>query len=633
MKQFFTLFILLFGFTLTHAQLIPRDKIIVEGTVGFWTTYCAGATLGADELIENDYDVAVILNHFQDSLANVYSNARVAFYQTTVYPTMYIDGLTSIPGGSSTNSLFPEYEEKVIQRMSIPSAYDIDIDLQKNGLNYSAEITIDNVVAAAEENLVFYFVITESRLPVSWGLADEQNHINRLMVPDQNGTIVDFEGGLQQTINLNFSVEPFWETDYCEIVAFIQDTASEGFTPREVKQGTKMVLAIPDHDIDAEARWILYPDTVYCGDTLEPVVYIRNKGAETLNSLDITYTVNDDTILYYDWTGDLDFTEGEEVYLPKIGFEQLDINEFRYKLSNPNGVTDQNPDNDSLQLIFHKAPQYDSAEIYVKIKTDDFPEETFYRIYNDEGEIVFSNSNFDPYPNTILIDTVTLHGTGCYTFVIYDTFGDGMCCEYGEGYYEVWNKDYSVYITGSEFEFEEARPIERIGENILICDFLVDDTFTIQGDSVFFTDESLGTVSEWQWNFYGGQAVDSTVENPIVFYSDTGYYDVTLIISDGITSDTLTKEDYIFVDFGVGQKDLREDRVVLYPNPTTGKLFVSGVKNARIEVYSIMGRKVYADARMENNFIDLSGLKAGIYFVKIGLDDQTVISKKISLFR
>ncbi len=63
--------------------------------------------------------------------------------------------------------------------------------------------------------------------------------------------------------------------------------------------------------------------------------------------------------------------------------------------------------------------------------------------------------------------------------------------------------------------------------------------------TVSFTDQSIpiSTITDWLWKF--GDEQTSTDQDPVHQYTDTGHYDVTLIISDGIWSDTLTKYNYI----------------------------------------------------------------------------------------
>ncbi len=626
MKHFIlTLLVILTGIYV-HAQKADREMIIVEGATGFWTQFCAGAALGADQLIDSGYNVAIINNHYQDSLANTYSLARNSYYDVTVYPTYFFDGILSVIGGSSTSSLFPQFEPKVFERNFVPSDFTFEWDITQTGDQYTANITINNQGGNISPDLFLQFVVTESYLPITWGLTEVQNHANRLMVPDEKGTHVDFSSGNSQDYTLEFTPEPFWDTDYCEVIIFVQDT-----TTKEILQGSKKMLAVPQFNVDAQAKRIKFPVDEYCGESVEPIVFIKNMGEENLTSLDISYKINEENYQNYAWTGNLGFNVGEDVLLPEISFTQQEINNITYYVSNPNGLPDPNTSNDTLSKDFTQAPQFMYAEVWVLIKTDDFPEETSWAITDSEGTIWGISEDMSGMADTVLIDTVILYGTGCYTFEIYDSFGDGLCCDYGEGYYQVLDKDSVVLIEGAEFTYDEFRPLERNGENILVADFEADNPSTVQGAEVQFTDLSFGTISSWHWEFEGGTPATSSEENPMVIYSDTGFYSVKLVISDEINSDSLTKENYIYVDQGVGIRDLQESAVQVYPNPSTGLIYIKGAESIQTDVYNLMGKKIRSVFMNNKNQIDLSDLKRGIYFLKIKLKDNTIISRKISL--
>jgi PKD repeat protein len=93
---------------------------------------------------------------------------------------------------------------------------------------------------------------------------------------------------------------------------------------------------------------------------------------------------------------------------------------------------------------------------------------------------------------------------------------------------------------------------EKLGgvswETILpTCDFEADTTTVMQTDTVFFTDLSGPEVYLWNWQFNGGTPDTSSERNPFVVYSDTGYFDVTLTVTNGDGTDTETKTAYIHV--------------------------------------------------------------------------------------
>ena len=339
MKKLLTLVLgLMLGISLT-AQQVPRDMVVVEGGTGFWWSYCPGAALGADELVENGHNVAVIENHNGDSLANVYSNARNSFYNITGFPTYKFDGILQVVGGSGSSSMYGSYVPKVNQRNAVMSDFTIDIAFTSLGNNnYTGTFTLNNVGGNTTTGLKLQVTITESHMPISWGLSDEVNFVNRKMVPDQNGTVLDFSGGNTQVVELNFTMAGFWDKDNCEIVAFIQAPN------KEILQGSKKFMAEALYNLDAQAKAVIFPVSEFCGSSLEPIIQIKNMGNDDLTSLDIEYSINGGTPQTFSWTGSLGFNLGAQVTLPEISFTPQPTNNFEFTVSNPNGQPDLNPE-------------------------------------------------------------------------------------------------------------------------------------------------------------------------------------------------------------------------------------------------------------------------------------------------
>lgn len=79
--------------------------------------------------------------------------------------------------------------------------------------------------------------------------------------------------------------------------------------------------------------------------------------------------------------------------------------------------------------------------------------------------------------------------------------------------------------------------------------FSANNTEVNVGGQVTFTDESFSQnpITSYEWYFDGGTPSTSNVANPTVTYSTEGAFDVTMVISDGTETKTLTKEDYITV--------------------------------------------------------------------------------------
>jgi PKD repeat protein len=85
--------------------------------------------------------------------------------------------------------------------------------------------------------------------------------------------------------------------------------------------------------------------------------------------------------------------------------------------------------------------------------------------------------------------------------------------------------------------------------NAVICeaDFKSDYQYICAGQTVSFNDESYHAASSWDWTFTGGTPATSTDQNPSIVYNTPGTYSVTLEVSDGSSTKTETKTNYIVV--------------------------------------------------------------------------------------
>jgi len=83
------------------------------------------------------------------------------------------------------------------------------------------------------------------------------------------------------------------------------------------------------------------------------------------------------------------------------------------------------------------------------------------------------------------------------------------------------------------------------------ANFSANNTTVTAGGTVDFTDLSLGNPTGWSWSFPGASTPTSIFQNPIITYPTVGVYDVTLIATNSLGSDTEIKVGYITVsNFG-----------------------------------------------------------------------------------
>ena len=142
------------------------------------------------------------------------------------------------------------------------------------------------------------------------------------------------------------------------------------------------------------------------------------------------------------------------------------------------------------------------------------------------------------------------------------------------------------------------------------ADFTASATEVFVGDSVAFTNLSENATSFF-WTFEGATPENSTEENPIVSYSEPGYYDVTLYATNGHGYDVATKTAYIYVK-AVTTADFTADiTTVNVGEPVT---FVNLSENATSYYWSFQGGEP-AVSQEENPVVVYA--TAGIYNVTL----------------
>ncbi len=104
------------------------------------------------------------------------------------------------------------------------------------------------------------------------------------------------------------------------------------------------------------------------------------------------------------------------------------------------------------------SPLPTNEDISFSITFDNYPEETSWEIKNANNQVVFSGGNYSSSQKGSTVTVSKTLAAGCYTFVIKDSYGDGICCTYGNGSYVLRNTTTGQTITsGSSFTSERTK--------------------------------------------------------------------------------------------------------------------------------------------------------------------------------
>ncbi|MDH7444035.1 endonuclease [Aquimarina sp. 2201CG14-23] len=99
-----------------------------------------------------------------------------------------------------------------------------------------------------------------------------------------------------------------------------------------------------------------------------------------------------------------------------------------------------------------------TRDITLRITFDNYPEETSWEIRNDSNQIEYSGGTYGSQSDGSTINLSRTLDIGCYTFIVKDTYGDGICCSYGNGSYAITdNSNGTVLTSGGSFGSQENK--------------------------------------------------------------------------------------------------------------------------------------------------------------------------------
>ena len=97
------------------------------------------------------------------------------------------------------------------------------------------------------------------------------------------------------------------------------------------------------------------------------------------------------------------------------------------------------------------------VDVTFNLVLDLFGTETSWEIRDAQGNLIGSGSGYKNKKEGETISETFCLTEGCYTLKVEDTEGDGLCCKYGEGSYQVSDDKGNVLASGAQFGFEDVK--------------------------------------------------------------------------------------------------------------------------------------------------------------------------------
>lgn len=219
-------------------QGVARNFVVLEIGTGAWCVYCPGASMGAHDLIEQGYDVAVIKYHSGDPFDNTHAAGRIYYYDIESFPTAIFDGIDVKTTGNANTSLFPTYLQSYENRIGVDSYFTLDATVVNTSDNHwTVTVDAEMIIPVDNKTLALHVAVTESNIAYNWQNQTEISNALRLMVPNHLGTTLNFEDNPTHHVALNFDLNKAYQAENCELIVFLQDR-----TTKEIHQAAKAVM-------------------------------------------------------------------------------------------------------------------------------------------------------------------------------------------------------------------------------------------------------------------------------------------------------------------------------------------------------------------------------------------------------
>lgn len=198
-----------------------------------------------------------------------------------------------------------------------------------------------------------------------------------------------------------------------------------------------------------DATLLANPGVKLCpGESPKAILY--NQGTSPLTSATVELSLDGTSLQTVNWTGNLARWASAE-----IPFNQVVVSgtqDYEAAVSNPNGGADDHTEGDTEEYDFAMAPSATLATVHLELKTDNYCEETTWKLYNSANQVVQQGGPYtaNQQDNTVFNYWWNLNPSECYRLEVLDQYGDGICCSYGNGYYKLRSNG-TLIVQGGSF--------------------------------------------------------------------------------------------------------------------------------------------------------------------------------------
>ena len=671
---------LLLTLSLDAQNLVSTDpykrNVIIEEYTGVYCGYCPDGHKISNELAAMYQDRVFVLNIHAGDFADVdnpnfmtedgdiiYSGANV-----NSFPSGNVNRASDKALGRNNWNLYVEQQVEQMAECNVAGQVVIDKESRKATItvevyytsNSASETNYLNVVML-QNNIIAYQ--SGSNLNPSQVVSGGYRHMHAFrdavtpawgeeISPTIAGTFITktYEYDIPQRIGGSGGFDV--NIDDIEFVTFITEQY-QGVATRPVLNANKLHTLFATNDNVHPTLLSLGMSSAFtCSNDKVVDVVINNSGVAELTSLKFEVAVDKAEPIVKTWEGAV--TAGQTF---KVGLDlnvEEGIHNIDVKIVEANGQDYE----ESKSLSVKKEgwtemkASGEETQMTIKLMQDKYGNQITWELLASDYSVIASGG---PYENLKDTPATALHEIKvdvpvdeCVKFVIKDSKSNGICCKYGEGYYQIVNSKGKVIIDGSgDFGAEASHVISIVeGEEDENEEGNEEDNeeetpVTVETPTNLSAYPTVSTVSlTWNhaenaesYNIYRNNTLIENIDR--VNYIDEGLepnteycYTVTAVLKDiesGHSNEVCVKT--------LPSEGIEEltSLFKMYPNPVNDKLYIEA--EAEIEevvIYDVYGRRQklrISESQNLRNSIDVSGLNSGVYFVKIKTDNIETVKR------
>jgi len=132
-------------------------------------------------------------------------------------------------------------------------------------------------------------------------------------------------------------------------------------------------------------------------------------------------------------------------------------------------------ENNQKDIDVSRGPILNGFSVIVEVQPDDYPEEFSFDMLDGNGNLIYAS---EPLSGSSLQQfEVNIPEITCVTWNIYDSYGDGICCDYGEGYVRLLDAQSGdeIYYINGDYGFGITRLFAALDPNTEIQENVFDN--------------------------------------------------------------------------------------------------------------------------------------------------------------